>query len=66
MVQMKFQKMYMAAIAMLVAITGQSQNKAIEGIKVNFKTQEACWNAGDLVCYMKAYATTEEIWNTAG
>ena len=30
-------------------------------IMKNFAAQEKCWNDGDLECYMKAYATTEEI-----
>lgn len=30
-------------------------------INANFKEQERCWNAADLECYVKAYATTVEI-----
>ncbi len=45
----------------LMCCCAMAQNKAVEGIKANFKKQEMCWNNSDLVCYMQAYATTEEI-----
>ncbi len=37
------------------------QSKAELSILKNFEQQAACWNAADLVCYMKAYASIPAI-----
>lgn len=33
----------------------------ISGIQANFNRQAACWNAGDLGCYMEAYERSDSI-----
>lgn len=33
----------------------------IKKIEANFEEQAACWNRGDLVCYMKAYVQSEDM-----
>lgn len=33
----------------------------LQGIKENFKKQEACWNKGDHACYVEAYYPSEEV-----
>lgn len=33
----------------------------LEGVKLNFKNQEICWNKGDLDCYLNAYKDSDDV-----
>lgn len=53
--------LFIAVLFCLTSVVSLAQSAAIEGIKKNFDRQAACWNAGDLECYMEAYAPEGRI-----
>lgn len=56
------------SLGLLVLTTACSTNRPIkltaqesQKIRANFRAQEACWNAGDLPCYVSAYKDSPTV-----